>query len=229
MAKRDAGRNAMQDSRAMKDGGMASAALIIGDWGNSNARMWLCAADGAVLDARRGLGIAGLRGDPAGIAAAFADMTCGWPDHLPALLAGVVGASFGWRDAGYLPCPIAVDQIGSHAVRAPTNERAVWITPGLTCINAWGEPDTMRGEELQLAGWAAQAGAPNALVALPGTHCKWALVQGGRVTGFHCAISGELFALLRDHSVMVDRTAHPAPRHPPRRATSAHCCCPNRR
>lgn len=187
------------------------AALIIGDWGNSNARVWLCAGDGAVLDARRGPGIAALRSDPAAIAAAFATMVAGWPGGVPALLAGVVGASFGWRDAGYLPCPITIDEIGNHAVRAPTNERAVWITPGIRCTNAWGQPDTMRGEELQIAGWAAQSRAANALVALPGTHCKWAQVEGGQVTRFHSAISGELFALLRDHSVMVDRTASAAP------------------
>jgi 2-dehydro-3-deoxygalactonokinase len=187
------------------------AALIIGDWGNSNARVWLCADDGTVLDTRRGPGIAALRSDPAAIAAAFATMTSDWPDAVPALLAGVVGASFGWRDAGYLPCPIFIDAIGSNAIRAPTNLRDVWITPGIRCTNAWGEPDTMRGEELQIAGWAGRAASPEVLIALPGTHCKWALVEDGRVTSFHSAISGELFALLRDHSVMVDRAAQTAP------------------
>ena len=190
------------------------AALIIGDWGNSNARVWLCAADGAVRDARRGPGIAALRSDPAAIAAAFADMTAGWPGEVPALLAGAVGASFGWRDAGYLPCPILIGKIGRGAVRAPTNERTVWIAPGIRCINAWGEPDTMRGEELQIVGWAAVDMACDALIVLPGTHCKWARVEAGRVTRFHSAISGELFALLRDHSVMIDRAAADAPHEP---------------
>lgn len=208
MAKRNTGRN------GRKVHVTEPAAVIIGDWGNSNARAWLCGADGALRAARRGPGIASLRGDPAAIAAAFAEMTTGWPSDVPALLAGVVGASFGWRDAGYLPCPIPIDQIGSYAVRAPTNERAVWITPGIKCINAWGEPDTMRGEELQIAGWAAVNGQHDALVALPGTHCKWARVDGGIVTGFHGAISGELFALLRDHSVMVDRTGREGPHDP---------------
>lgn len=197
---------------------MTLAALIIGDWGNSNARVWLCDRDGTVLDERRGQGIAVVRSDVRAIAAAFADLTAGWPAHVPALLAGVVGASFGWRDAGYLPCPIAVGAIGSGTVRAPTNERAVWIAPGIRCINAWGEPDTMRGEELKIAGWAATAASADAghetLIALPGTHCKWARVADGQVSGFHCAISGELFALLRNHSVMIDRAAKDAPDDP---------------
>ena len=183
------------------------AVLIIGDWGNSNARLWLCDADGAVLDERRGPGIAGMRSDPAAIAASFAAMTAGWPGDIPALLAGVVGASFGWRDAGYLPCPVSIDQIGRNAVRVINADRPVWIAPGLRCTNGWGQPDTMRGEELQIAGWAAENPDRDALVVLPGTHCKWAIVENGMVTGFHSAISGELFALLRDHSVMVDRGA----------------------
>lgn len=199
---------------AQQGNGAVAPAIIIGDWGNSNARLWLCAADGTVIDAHYGDGIAAYRGDAAAIAAAFADMTADWPGAIPALLAGVVGASFGWRDAGYLACPIALDQIGSHAARAPTNERPVWITPGLRCINAWGEPDTMRGEELQIAGWAAGDVDDNALIVLPGTHCKWARVTEGRVARFHCAISGELFALLRDHSVMLDVAARDADHDP---------------
>ena len=191
-----------------------AAALIIGDWGNSNARAWLCARDGGVIEERRGPGIAALRSDPAAIAAAFAALSAGWPSDIPALVAGVVGASYGWRDAGYLTCPIAIADIGSHAVRAPTNERAVWITPGIRCVNAWGEPDTMRGEELQIVGWAARATTRDALIALPGTHCKWARVERGQVTGFHSTISGELFAMLRDHSVIIDRAAQQASHDP---------------
>jgi len=190
------------------------AALIIGDWGNSNARLWLCRSDGVVVATRRGPGIASLRSNTAAIGAAFANMTAGWPTMIPALLAGVVGASFGWRDAGYLPCPITLKDIGGHLVRAPTNERAVWITPGISCVNAWGEPDTMRGEELQITGWATASGVDDALVVLPGTHCKWAQIAGGMVTQFHSSISGELFALLCDHSVMIDRAACDAPHDP---------------
>lgn len=201
MAKLATGRN------GGKEGQVAEAALVIGDWGNSNARLWLCAADGTVLDRRDGPGISALRSDGEAIARAFAAMTHGWPALLPALLAGVVGASFGWRDAGYLPCPIAVEAIGGSAVRAPTNERMVWILPGLRCVNRWGEPDTMRGEEFQIAGWAALTGERDALLCLPGTHCKWARVAGSQVTGFHSAISGELFAMMGAHSVMIDRSA----------------------
>lgn len=45
-----------------------AAALIIGDWGNSNARLWLCDRRGAVIAARRGPGIGAMRGDAVAIA-----------------------------------------------------------------------------------------------------------------------------------------------------------------
>jgi 2-dehydro-3-deoxygalactonokinase len=37
---------------------------------------------------------------------------------------------------------------------------------------------------------------------LPGTHCKWVTIRDGRVTGFTTYLTGELFALFRDHSII---------------------------
>src|SRR3546814_17489276 len=62
----------------------------------------------------------------------------------------------------------------------------------------------MRGEEVQLlgavAGWMVP---PDALLAQPGTHCKWATMADGRIAGFTPAMTGELFALLRGHSLIA--------------------------
>src|SRR3546814_18710510 len=62
----------------------------------------------------------------------------------------------------------------------------------------------MRGEEVQLlgavAGWMVP---PDALLAQPGTHCKWATMTGGRISGFTTAMTGELFALLRGHRLLA--------------------------
>src|SRR3546814_20012545 len=62
----------------------------------------------------------------------------------------------------------------------------------------------MRGEEGQLL--CAVAGLivpPEALLAQPGTHCKWATMADGRIAGFTTAMTGELFALLRGHSLLA--------------------------
>ncbi|WP_458791210.1 2-dehydro-3-deoxygalactonokinase [Yoonia sp. MH D7] len=61
-------------------------------------------------------------------------------------------------------------------------------------------PDVMRGEETQLLGLAHQA--IEGLVCMPGTHCKWATLRGGALTGFASYITGELFDLLSQHSIL---------------------------
>jgi 2-keto-3-deoxy-galactonokinase len=54
--------------------------------------------------------------------------------------------------------------------------------------------NVMRGEETQLAGIGeSHAGG---LVCMPGTHCKWMSLEGGRVTGMSSFMTGEIFAVL---------------------------------
>jgi len=63
----------------------------------------------------------------------------------------------------------------------------------------------MRGEELQMLGWMRKQGerTQHQLFTLPGTHNKWALVEDDKITNFLTAFTGELFALLRNNSILV--------------------------
>ena len=75
------------------------------------------------------------------------------------------------------------------------------IVPG---VSTRRPADVMRGEEVQLLGAvAAGLAPPDALLAQPGTHCKWARMTGGRITGFTTAMTGELFASLRHHGLLA--------------------------
>jgi 2-dehydro-3-deoxygalactonokinase len=70
----------------------------------------------------------------------------------------------------------------------------------------------MRGEETQIAGALALhpgLGTGRHLLCLPGTHTKWAWLEDGLVRDFLTALTGELFALLRDGSTLM-RAARPA-------------------
>jgi 2-dehydro-3-deoxygalactonokinase len=63
----------------------------------------------------------------------------------------------------------------------------------------------MRGEEVQLLGGAAAGLVPrDALVCHPGTHNKWVVVEGARIASFRTVMTGELFNLLRQHSILAD-------------------------
>ena len=60
----------------------------------------------------------------------------------------------------------------------------------------------MRGEEPQLLGLSALVPGFSGLAVMPGTHSKWAMLEGTRLTRFSSAMTGEIFELLRTHSVL---------------------------
>ena len=183
---------------------MTEAAFIAGDWGTSRLRLYLCDADGAVLARAQGEGAA-----VAGHAQRFADAVAGWDaEHgrLPAILGGMVGSTIGWKDVPYLSCPARPEAIAGAALRFEQDGRAIAIAPGLRCNNGDGGPDVMRGEEVQILGalrLQPELARGRRILCMPGTHAKWVTVQDGAVTEFHTTLSGELFELLRKHSVLA--------------------------
>jgi 2-dehydro-3-deoxygalactonokinase len=173
--------------------------LLAVDWGTTSRRGWLLGDDGEVLasaeDSRGMLSI------PAG----------GWEDAFAALkraldaepgltlIAGMAGANRGWRDAGYVACPAAADDLARGLCWVEPGPVA--IVPGLSVTE--GSPDVMRGEETQIFGAiAAGLAPPDCLACHPGTHTKWVTARDGRVTGFRTVMTGELFALLKEHSIL---------------------------
>ena len=74
-----------------------------------------------------------------------------------------------------------------------------------------GRPDVMRGEEVEILG-IADAGAR--LVILPGSHSKWAEVDDGRVMRFRTFVTGELFAAVKDHTLLGAFARAAAPKGP---------------
>lgn len=120
---------------------------------------------------------------------------------LPLLLAGMVGSNKGWIEVPYVPCPVGIDELAGKLEWASEREA---IVPGVSYIGQ-GRADVMRGEEVQLLG-GVQLGTlhHDALVCHPGTHNKWALVRGGVIQTFGTVMTGELFGLLKDHSILSE-------------------------
>jgi 2-dehydro-3-deoxygalactonokinase len=120
---------------------------------------------------------------------------------LPLLLGGMVGSNRGWIEAPYVACPAGIDGLAAALVWAGEREA---IVPGVSYIGE-GRADVMRGEEVQLLGAvAAQEVPPTARVWHPGTHNKWVAVEDGRIASFRTIMTGELFNLLRQHSILAD-------------------------
>ena len=61
----------------------------------------------------------------------------------------------------------------------------------------------MRGEETQVFGALHLLGNDSGLFVLPGTHNKWVQVDAGRIARFATLMTGEFYALLRQHSILA--------------------------
>jgi 2-dehydro-3-deoxygalactonokinase len=114
----------------------------------------------------------------------------------------MAGSRQGWQEAPYCPCPAGFAELGQHLLWLQPGHMA--LVPGLSCLgaDALNTPDVMRGEEVQIFGALHMAGRDSATLVLPGTHSKWVQVQGGRVTQFQTFMTGEVFALMSQHSIL---------------------------
>jgi 2-dehydro-3-deoxygalactonokinase len=113
----------------------------------------------------------------------------------------MVGSNRGWVEAPYVRCPSGIADL-AQALAWPGEREA--IVPGVSFVGH-GRADVMRGEEVQLLGAVVAGQVPaDALVCHPGTHNKWVTVEGGRITSFRTVMTGELFNLLKQHSILAD-------------------------
>ena len=172
---------------------------IAADWGTTNRRAYLIDSSGACVDEfEDGKGI--LSVEPGGFPAAVAEIRERLGDK-PLLLAGMIGSNRGWKEAAYVPCPAGIEDLERALVWVGEREA---IVPGVS-YQAQGRADVMRGEEVQLLGAIADGTVPrDCLVCHPGTHNKWATVANGRIQSFRTVMTGELFNLLREHSILSD-------------------------
>lgn len=172
------------------------------DWGTSHVRAWVMGPDDRVLDRREssdGMG----RLSPAEFEPALLRLIGdALPDGrlTPVICCGMVGARQGWAEAAYakVPCkpPLMRD-----AFQVPASDPCllVHILPGLSQARP---ADVMRGEETQIAGFQALNPHFDGVICLPGTHSKWVQVSAGEVVSFQSFMTGEMFALLSQQSVL---------------------------
>ena len=178
----------------------APAAFVAVDWGTSSFRGWLMSAGGDVLAESRGSeGMLHCSGT--GFAPVLRDHLArlGAPEEIPVLICGMACARQGWVEAPYLKTPTRLDALHEGAVRidAATDIR---ILPGVAQARA-DRPDVMLGEETQLLG-VTEPGFTG-LVCIPGTHSKWIRIEAGRIVEFSTYMTGELYAVMAQHSILA--------------------------
>jgi 2-dehydro-3-deoxygalactonokinase len=113
---------------------------------------------------------------------------------------GMVGARQGWVEAPYRRVPCAASSVGKTVQPPVTDARLdVLIVPG---VSQDAPADVMRGEETQIAGFLADTPDFEGVLCLPGTHTKWAHISAGEIVSFRTFMTGELFSLLSQQSVL---------------------------
>ncbi|MEZ5872343.1 MAG: 2-dehydro-3-deoxygalactonokinase [Nitratireductor sp.] len=181
------------------------AACAIVDWGTSNFRLWLVDGKGSIVGERRSRdGM--IHTSPADfhkVLEGHLQLASAGPD-LPVMICGMAGSRQGWREAPYLAAPTPLRDLGAGAVTVPGIPREVRIMPGIAQHDPQS-PDVMRGEETQLLGSMILRPASFdavTIACMPGTHSKWVRIENGSVTGFSTFMTGELFGLAANHSIL---------------------------
>ena len=121
--------------------------------------------------------------------------------QLPLFMAGMVGSNMGWHEVPYLPCPLSLSAISKQIVKreSPWNTN-MYIIPGVK-LEQNRHMDIMRGEETLVIG--ALELMQTEIYCLPGTHSKWIEIKNKELQRFTTIITGELYAILKDHSLLA--------------------------
>ena len=179
---------------------MPDAGLIAIDWGTTSARAYALDHRGGVV-AQKSAPLGVQRIADGRFADALTSLCAGiGSEKLPMIACGMIGSRQGWVEAPYCNCPADFSAIAMSLTRVQGTRLA--IVPGLMCRDVDGVPDVMRGEETQVLGILSEQRAERSVVVLPGTHSKWVIAGASGIERFATFMTGELYAILREHSIL---------------------------
>jgi 2-dehydro-3-deoxygalactonokinase len=172
------------------------------DWGTTNFRAFRMARDGSIRERR--VAPKGILNVPDGrfgdtLREEIGPWLAAGEDRV--LLSGMIGSRQGWKEAPYLPCPAGPVELGGALIDVGFDWARVKLVPGLSGFDESGVAEVMRGEETQILGVPPLL-RDGGIACLPGTHSKWARVEGGRIVDFTTHMTGEAFGVLRSHTIL---------------------------
>lgn len=177
------------------------------DWGGSRLRAYLQVGD-EVIARCEGPGIGTLT---AAAIDALREALAPWRDSAGfdrIVACGMIGSRNGIMEVPYVQAPAgwAAWAAASQMLALPGEEAPLLIAAGIRAENFADLPDVMRGEETQIFGAVAcdpMLARGRHMLVLPGTHSKWVEINDGNIISVQTFITGELFAVLRDHSSLL--------------------------
>ena len=122
-------------------------------------------------------------------------------DEITEILAsGMVGSKQGWEEAPYQLTPCNLKKLNYITPILKDTRISLKIFSGLSQIH---QPDVMRGEETQIAGFLNETPNFNGSICLPGTHSKWVEIRNNNIIKFKTFMTGELFEIISKNSVLI--------------------------
>lgn len=124
------------------------------------------------------------------------------------VLSGMASSSIGMQELPYARLPFALD--GAHLGTQHYGYQAGFRHELTLVSGVRSDHDVMRGEETQLIGLGAamDLSGRDAIFIFPGTHSKHMFVRDGRLIDFKTFMTGEVFNLMANQSILKDSIDH---------------------
>lgn len=121
---------------------------------------------------------------------------------MPVIISGMASSTIGMIELPYKKLPFNVD--GSDLNVQRFSDGKLIIVSG-----ACTENDVLRGEETMLIGCGVSLSSEKHLMIFPGTHSKHLFVENGVARDFNTYMTGELFDLLSNRSILSNSVKKP--------------------
>ncbi|GAA4749617.1 2-dehydro-3-deoxygalactonokinase [Flavisolibacter ginsenosidimutans] len=123
----------------------------------------------------------------------------------PIIVSGMASSTLGMKELPYKATPFLIT--GDDLLIDETKPDDNFHFPLYQVSGIKTADDVMRGEETQILGCGLQGDEAKQIIILPGTHSKHAVVCGEKVVSFATFMTGELFRLLAQHSMLAQSVA----------------------
>lgn len=129
----------------------------------------------------------------------LAKMTARNLKGIPIAISGMASSTIGMVEVPYTKVPLSLKKPElnySYFETSSTYSNPIYVFGGLQT-----DMDVIRGEEVQLLGLANLL-SKHSCCMLPGTHSKHIIIENGMASSFNTFMTGELFHLMKNHSIL---------------------------
>lgn len=126
---------------------------------------------------------------------------------IPVIVSGMASSSLGMQEIAYASLPFPLDGTGVSSVIIPDFNGT--DCPLILVSGVKSDNDVMRGEEAQLIGLyslseTSTLDKSDSVLVFPGTHSKHMRVERGGIISFRTFMTGEVFNILSEFSILKD-------------------------